>query len=131
MRTRGRRAQLVIMLRRFLGQGACHRRVPAATRKQSAKARDAAGARARLLSGSEHQRPGFGAIGPERPSFPAHSAGAGLAALPRQMDTLMQDVRFVIRSVSSQRTFALIAIATLALGIGANTAIFTVVNAVV
>lgn len=47
------------------------------------------------------------------------------------MELLFHDVRFALRSFAKQPTLALVAIATLALGIGANAAIFTVVNAVV
>lgn len=47
------------------------------------------------------------------------------------MESLLHDVRFSLRSFAKQPTLALVAIATLALGIGANAAIFTVVNAVV
>ena len=47
------------------------------------------------------------------------------------MESFFQDVRFALRTFVKQPSFAVIAIATLALGIGANTAIFTVVNAVV
>jgi putative ABC transport system permease protein len=53
------------------------------------------------------------------------------AAVKGRMDKLSQDLRFALRSLSRQPAFALTAIVTLALGIGATTAIFSVVNAVI
>ena len=46
------------------------------------------------------------------------------------MDTLIKDLRYGLRSLMKRPAFTVVAVITLGLGIGVNTAIFSVINAV-
>jgi hypothetical protein len=55
-----------------------------------------------------------------------HREARGLPAL----DMLVQDLRYTVRTLRRDRSFTLIAVLILALGIGANVAVFSVVNTI-
>ncbi len=82
--------------------------------------------RKRGLSEDEARRLAFVKFGPVDATKDDCRESWGVLAL----ETLVQDVKYGLRNLNRNRGYALAVLLTLALGIGANTAVFSVVNAV-
>src|ERR1700741_557351 len=61
--------------------------------------------------------------------MPEASFRAGHARMTFSMSTLVQNIRYAVRSFGKNRGFALAAVLSVAIGIGATTSIFSVANA--
>jgi len=75
-------------------------------------------------------RPGFGQPPASKRPFLAPPGLARVLPRARTMTTFFRELQLAARSLAKSPTLALVAISTLAIGIGSNTAVFTLAHAV-
>jgi putative ABC transport system permease protein len=78
----------------------------------------------RGMSPEEARRAALMGLGGVEQAKEQHRDARGLPIL----DTVLQDLRYAVRSLKRDRGFAIVAVLILGIGIGANTAVFSVVN---
>src|SRR5215470_6379445 len=62
--------------------------------------------------------------------IPGHPQGAAVGSSSLSLESVWRDIRFAVRSLRKAPGFTVVAILVIAVGIGANTAVFSVINTV-